>query len=146
MAAMTEAGKVLGPVHARWNDYLGTAAADDAAVVADRPSLYAMAGLDRDEWIVVAVELSIRNSAPRVTVFAVARQASEIEGYAEIEERGRRGGQVPVTAFHLLDSTHVEEFLNEAFERIAVRLIATPVRDAVLVVNEDRDVQAASRS
>ena len=35
----------LEAAHARWNDYLGSAAADDAQALLDRPSLYEIASL-----------------------------------------------------------------------------------------------------
>ena len=37
----------LGAASVRWNDYVGTAAADDADALLDRPSLYEVAGIDR---------------------------------------------------------------------------------------------------
>jgi hypothetical protein len=49
---------VLGPADARWNDYVGTAAADDAPVVAGLASLYSIAGVDRDRWTIVGMDLS----------------------------------------------------------------------------------------
>jgi hypothetical protein len=37
---------VLGPARTRFNDYVGTVAADDAEVVKDQPSLYELADID----------------------------------------------------------------------------------------------------
>ena len=46
--------QTLGPVSAQWNDYVGTAAADEALAVHNKPSLYQLANLDRDRWAIVA--------------------------------------------------------------------------------------------
>jgi hypothetical protein len=48
---------VLGPAHTRFNDYLGTVAADDAEVVKDQPSLYELADVDRDRYTVTSVAI-----------------------------------------------------------------------------------------
>ena len=39
---------MLGPATAGWSDYVGTAAAEDAPAVLGSPSLYELAGVDRE--------------------------------------------------------------------------------------------------
>ena len=51
----------LGAATTRWSDYVGTAAADDAAAVAGHASVYELAGLDRNRWLVVAVDIEVLN-------------------------------------------------------------------------------------
>lgn len=138
---MTKEGEVFGPATVRWNDYVGTAAADDARVTANSPSLYELAELDRDEWVFVGVELVVRDRAPEVTIFAVSRKDNDVQTYADVEQLGVTSGHIPVTAFHLGDITQVEEFLNGAFSRIAIRLVAAPVSDQALVIAGNRDVR-----
>ena len=58
-----------------WNDYVGTAAADDAHAFHGTRSLYDLAGLDRDRWVVVAVDLAVHSTAPEVVVYALDRSA-----------------------------------------------------------------------
>jgi hypothetical protein len=43
----------------RFNDYVGTVAADDAEAVKGHPSLYELANIDRDLYTIVAVDLRI---------------------------------------------------------------------------------------
>ena len=50
---------VLGPATTRFNDYVGTVAADDAEASKDQPSLYELANIDRDRYTILAVDLSI---------------------------------------------------------------------------------------
>jgi hypothetical protein len=45
---MAHRGPVLAPAHARFNDYIGTVAADDLEAVKGQPSLYELANIDRD--------------------------------------------------------------------------------------------------
>ena len=52
MCPMQPRGFVLGPARTRFDDYVGTVAADDAEVVKDQPSLYELAGIDRDRYTI----------------------------------------------------------------------------------------------
>jgi hypothetical protein len=63
---------VLGPANTRFNDYVGTVAADDAAAVMDRPSLYELAHIDRDRYTIVAVDLTV-DGPTTATVYAFDR-------------------------------------------------------------------------
>ena len=56
---MQPRGPVLGPEHTRFNDYVGTVAADEAEIVKDQPSQYELADIDRDRYTILAVDLSI---------------------------------------------------------------------------------------
>jgi hypothetical protein len=58
-------GQVLGPAMTRFNDYVGTVAADDAEAVKDQPSLYELAHIDRDRYTILAVDLRIDGPRPR---------------------------------------------------------------------------------
>jgi len=49
---------VLGLANTRWNDCVGTVAADDAEALRDRPSLYDLAQIDRDRYTIVGIELT----------------------------------------------------------------------------------------
>jgi hypothetical protein len=105
---------VLGPADARWNDYVGTAAADDAAVVAGLASLYSIAGVDRDRWTIVGMDLSRWEQTHRVVVYAVDRLQPEPEGEEES----------PLTALRLPDSVRMEDFIASAFQGISIRLMS----------------------
>jgi hypothetical protein len=127
--------RVLGPASARWNDYVGTAAADDADVVISRPSLYELASVDRSRYTIVAVDLAVWETTTTVSVFAVDRVANELADQADLDELGRTRGEIPVVEF-TLPSQHVEEFLENAFKRISLRLVARGVREYELAVTE----------
>jgi hypothetical protein len=105
---------VLGPADARWNDYVGTAAADDAPVAAGLASLYSLAGVDRDRWTIVGMDISRWEQAHRVVVYAVDRQQQEPEADEES----------PLTALRLPDSVRMEDFLARAFQGISIRLMS----------------------
>lgn len=131
---------MLGPASVRWNDYVGTAAADDADALTSTRSLYSLAGLDRERWTILGVDLSILEANPQVTIYGVDRQALELESEGDIEELGRRRGSIPVTAFQLDGETRVAAFLGDAFKRVAVRLIARGVREERLSVEAEQRV------
>jgi hypothetical protein len=112
----------LGSAQVRWNDYLGTAAADDADALIHTPSLYELAGIDREQWTIVAIDLSM-GSPEQVIVYATDRTQDVADS-----------GTVAVTAFHLHPSVRLDEFTREAFKRVSIRLLSSAVRGNDLVV------------
>ena len=129
----------LGSAQVRWNDYVGTAAADDANVLLNTPSLYELAGLDRDRWEVVGLDFSL-GGAPEE---ALVVYASERSADASVLSAGR---EVSVTAFVLGASVQLDEFLAKAFNRVSVRLLSSTARDAeLLVAGRVRSAQASSQ-
>ena len=125
--------RVLGPAEVRWNDYVGTAAADDADAVLDRPSLYELAGVDRGRYTIVGVDLTIWEDTTTATVYAVDRVGERLETHGDLDALARERGEIPVVEFRLPEQA-VEEFLDDAFKRIALRLVARGVREHQLVV------------
>ena len=107
----------LGTAHARWNDYVGTAAADDE-----------IAGLDRGRWTIVGIEASLADTSEQVVVYALDRSVEPASDDGAL-------GEVGVTAFHLSPSTRVDQFLHEAFQRVSVRLLLTLAVDRALRVD-----------
>jgi hypothetical protein len=63
----------LGSAQVRWNDYVGTAAADDADAVLDTRSLYEIAGLDRDRWTIVGIDFTLDDAQEIVVIYAADR-------------------------------------------------------------------------
>lgn len=127
VTAMDEVHSRLGAAQVRWNDYVGTAAADDADAVLNRRSLYEVAGLDRDRWTIVGIEFSFDDTAEQVVVYATDRR-SEVGAPADAAD------ELAVTAFHLGPSTQLSEFLSQAFKRVSVRLVSSVVQDKQLLV------------
>jgi hypothetical protein len=116
----------LGSAQVRWNDYLGTAAADDADALLNTRSLYKIAGLDRDRWRIVGIDFTMGSPSEQVVVYGMDRASAEpsreaVEG-------------VSVTAFHLGASVQLDTFLAEAFQRISVRLLSSVMSGKDLVV------------
>jgi hypothetical protein len=93
---------------------VGTAAADDAPAVAGLASLYSIAGVDRDRWTIVGMDLSRWEQTHRVVVYAVDRLQPEPEGEEE----------PPLTALRLPDSVRMEDFIGRAFQGISIRLVS----------------------
>jgi hypothetical protein len=125
---MPEGDGRLGSAGVRWNDYVGTAAADDAEALLNTRSLYEIAELDRDRWMIVGIDLSMGSSSDPVVVYAVDRHADQAEA-AVVDA-------VVVTAFHLGASVRLDEFLREAFRRVSVRLLSSQVSAEDLLVAE----------
>jgi hypothetical protein len=132
---MTGGSPVLGPASTRFNDYVGTVAADDAEALKDQPSLYELAGIDRDFYTILAVDLRI-DGPVTATVYAIDRLTHGLTP-AELGE-GRR--EIPVVALDIAEP-NVESLIRHAFRRISIRLVAQQFRDRVLVVGGPSSIQ-----
>jgi hypothetical protein len=95
---------VLGPANTRFNDYVGTVAADDAEAVKDQPSLYEIADIDRDRYTILAVDLRV-DGAVTATIYAIDRVEQGIARHAEIAELSESLGEIPVVPFDIPNQT-----------------------------------------
>jgi len=136
---MESLGQVLGPAHTRFNDYVGTVAADDAEAVKGQPSLYELADVDRERYTILAVDLRI-DGPVNATVYAVDRVEHEITQHHEIVELGLSQRQIPVVAFDIAEP-NVEALIRHAFRRISIRLVTPHLRDLMLVVTESGSIE-----
>ena len=132
-------GLVLGPARARFNDYVGTVAADDAEVVKDQPSLYELADIDRDRYTILAVDLNI-DGPVTATVYAIDRVEHGITRHSEIAELSASQRHLPVVAFDIPEP-NVEDLIRHAFRRISIRLVTQHLRDLALVVTEPSSIE-----
>lgn len=123
---------MLGPASAGWSDYVGTAAAEDAVATLGSPSLYELAGVDRERWTILGIDIAV-DTTTSVTVYAFDRQSSGLASIDEIERLGWESGQIPVSAFGV-SADRVDAFIEDAFKRLSIRLVARTVRDQALVV------------
>jgi hypothetical protein len=127
----------LGSAQVRWNDYVGTAAADDAGALLNTRSLYEIAGLDRDRWTIAGIDFSM-GSSEHVVIYAMDRTSHE----SALEALD----SVRVTAFHLGASLQLDQFLAEAFQRVSVRLLSSVIdgKDLLVADHIDRLGQGAA--
>jgi hypothetical protein len=124
----------MGPANTRFNDYVGTVAADDAETVKDRPSLYELAQIDRDRYTIVGIDLKVDGSTT-ATVYAIDRAEQAVVRQSEIVELGEARGEIPVVPFDIPEPS-VEDFIKHAFRRISVRLVTQDLHDQLLMVIE----------
>jgi hypothetical protein len=136
---MESRGQVLGPASTRFNDYIGTVAADDAEAIMDRPSLYELAQIDRDHYTIVGIDLNVDGPAT-ATVYAIHRVMQEVVRPAEIVESGQSVSEIAVVPFDIPEP-NVEDFIRHAFRRISVRLVTQDLQDQVLVVIESQQAE-----
>ena len=134
---MAHRGPVLGPAHTRFNDYIGTVAADDLEAVKGQPSLYELANIDRDLYTIVAVDLRI-DGPVTATVYAVDRFSQGLGPHGDVAKLGESDGEIPVVAFDLPEP-NVEDFIRRSFRRISIRLVAQLFRDQVLAITEPEE-------
>jgi hypothetical protein len=129
-------GNLAGSVRrrARWNDYVETAAADDADALLDTRSLYEIVGLDREGWTIVGIDFSLDAPSHHVVAYAVGRALAE-----PLSDE-----HLPVTAFHLGTSARLHEFLREVFKRVSVRLLSATAGHRELLVAEHRNLAGTS--
>src|SRR3712207_1301485 len=124
----------LGAAATRWDDYVGTAAADGADVVLGRPSLYELAGLDRDRWLVTALDIEVVNGEPAAVVYAFDRFADPgHQAPYDVEAVIAEHGHLPVKAFRLNQDTPVQTLLDQVFRRVSIRLVARDFSNDTMV-------------
>jgi hypothetical protein len=133
-AAMEHRGPLLGPAYTRFNDYVGTVAADDAEAVKGQPSLYELSNIDRDLYTIVALDLRI-DGPVTATIYAVGRIAQGTVPGGDVAALGEGDSEISVVPFDLT-GPNVEDFIRRAFRRISIRLVAQLFRDQVLAVAE----------
>jgi hypothetical protein len=131
---MERPGSVLGQANTQFNDCVGTVAADDAEATQDHPSLYELAGIDRDRYPILAVDLHI-DGPLTATTYAIDRIEHGITRHAEIDELSETGSEIPVVPFDI-PQHDVEDLIRHAFRRISIRLVAQHMSDHILVVDE----------
>jgi hypothetical protein len=139
-AAMESQGRVLGPATTNFNDYVGTVAADDAAAVMDRPSLYELAQIDRDRYTIVGIELNV-DGPTTAAVYAFDRLEHSIARLEQIVELGLSRGEIPVVRFDIPE-IDAGDFIRHAFKRISVQLLVHDLRDQALKVSEPSSAKA----
>jgi hypothetical protein len=136
---MESRGQVLGPASTRFNDYIGTVAADDAEAIMDQPSMYELAQIDRNHYTIVGIDLNVDGPAT-ATVYAIDRVAQGVVTPAEIVESGQSRSEIAVVPFDIPDP-NVEDFIRHAFRRISVRLMTQDLQDQVFVVIESQQAE-----
>lgn len=127
------------PASTRWNDYVGTVAADDPAALAGTKSLYELTGMDRDRWIIVGLDVLVTSSMPEIVVFAAASG----DGRARIEELVDSQGVLPVMAYSIVNPDRVQSILDQGFGSLAIRLrprtLSCPLRVIERVAHDEDD-------
>ena len=86
---------LLGPALTTWNDYLGTAAADEAPAHL-KGQIYDASGLDPSSWWIIAVDLSLHGTSDLTTYYALDRRGHRIDSHSDLLEVVDREGQIPV--------------------------------------------------
>lgn len=133
----------LGPAHVQYDQWLGTAAAeDDITVTSD--DLYKVVQLDRTKWMIVGLEFFDGTSArtSRVTVQALDRVKHGLldARYEDLRAFTDSLGHLPVTSFEV-HGTQAEEITKRVFKRYMVRLTTASFADTPLRVEELDDLK-----
>lgn len=130
----------LGPASTDWNDFIGTAAADDLELSdTQHRTLYQLAELNPARWLIAAVDVVFGGRGPRVVIYAVDKTPSGVGSYADLLDVADAHGELEVVAVELADVTGSDSLLDDLFQRVTVRLIARGLKDVPLVVvNSDR--------
>ena len=107
------------------------------------PSLYELAGIDRQRWTILGIDAASEQGQTTVTVYAFDRTRHSPDPVAELDQLATDGGGIPVTAFPV-PAERVDHFLDKAFRRVLIRLVAQPIRDHSLLVNQPEESERAT--
>jgi hypothetical protein len=125
---------LLGPACTYWNDFVGTAAADDLEVSDASDSIYQLAQLSPARWIITAVDVCLDDGRYRAVVYAFDREPADVSSYADLLEVAEQQGELSVVGFELALPTDHEGNLGRLFRRVTLRLVARGLKDVPLVV------------
>ncbi len=126
--------QVLGPASAEWNDFVGTAAADDLDLSDAHHSLYRLAGLSPARWLITCVDFVVRENARRMVVYAFDRDSAGVGTHTDLLDVAEAQGDLPVVAFELDGDFGGIDGLGTFFRHVVLRLVARSVRDVTMVV------------
>lgn len=133
---------LLEPMKAPYEDWSGTAAAENSAVNTSG-DLYELAGLDRSEWQILGVEIdTFSHGEPSdwtVRVFAFNRRENGVSGYEDLKALEAREGSVPVTDV-LLHGVTLEDVVR-CMKYIGFRIELKNFRRLRVVEKSDFPVQ-----
>lgn len=123
----------LGPAAVLWNDFVGSAAADEAFSGGARGrGLYEAAGLDPERWVILGVDLVIHGGTEHARVYAFDKSTQQVAVHEDLLDLAFQEGELVVAAFEV-DPDATATF-RALFDNIAIRLIARGVSDQRLVV------------
>ena len=125
---------LLGPACTYWNDFVGTAAADDLEASDAAESMYQLARLSPSRWVIAAVDACLDDDWCRVVVYAFDRAPAEAGSHADLLEVADQHGELPVVAFELALPSDHDANLGRLFRRVTLRLVARGLKDVPLVV------------
>ena len=121
----------LGPAAVMWNDFVGSAAADEVRW-GPHGGLYELAGLDPDAWMILGVDLVLNGENEHARVYALDKHAQHVAGHEDLLELAYNDGELTVDAFEI-EPDSARRF-RDMFNTVAIRLIARGVSDQRLVV------------
>lgn len=127
---------MLQPATVRFDDWIGTAAADGVNGFAGAAALHEAAGLDRERWRILAVEFEDWRGHRGARVYALDATAHDVAGADGLATLAGRLGHLPVVR-HVLDPDRADA-LAQALSRLSVQLISRDVRGVALAVEAGR--------
>lgn len=122
----------LGPATTDWNDYVGTAAADNLEV--NTAHLHELAHLDPERWMIAAIDVAIDGHGSTATLYAIDQQASGVSSHADLLEIADTDGHLEVVSIDLRNELGPPTALSTLFRSARIRLVARGLRDVPLVV------------
>jgi hypothetical protein len=138
--------EILGAASEQYDDWLGTVALDDP----HDDSLYAVAGLDRDEWTIVGISLAagrigVGDVTSAASVYAVSRDlVTKFEDFADVARQ--YGGRIPVVQFGLDVEQAALRLLELVFKRWTINVVTGGIaRDYDLAIMDVREVSDGGR-
>ncbi len=131
---MTSRTEPLGPAAVMWNDFVGSAAADDLNGSSGDRNLYELAGIDPQQWMILGIDLVLQGGSEHGRVYALNRVDNQVDTHEDLLELAYHSGELTVDAFEIDAAGSAGHLVRSVFEHVAVRLIARGVSDHRIVV------------
>jgi len=102
-------------------------------------ALYELAGLDRDRWLITALDIEVVKGQLGAVVYAFDRFTDASDEPPDVGAVIAAHGHLPVRAFPLGEGTQIQALLDQVFQRVAIRLVAREFSDDTLAVQADTE-------
>ncbi len=114
-------------------DFGGTVAADEVAVARGPTDMYTLAGLDRDRWSILAVDMRRWRGGDSVIVYALDQAKYGVSDRDGLMALAARLGHLPVVRFRV-KVDDILAFVDSSFTRFSARLVHRGVEGYPLTV------------
>lgn len=130
----------LTPASVQYDDYVGTAAADQADALVGTKSLEVLTGLAGTPWTIVGYHVYRSVNSWNFHLYAANKDELGINSHEDFASVERKLGHIPVRDFSLPHGVNPEEVFAALFKRFSITMTHRGLNGLQLAVTEGDDL------